>query len=123
MSHTEEPPRRLLDSFRYIGPGLIITASIVGSGELIVTPRVAGEHGFQLLWFILLGCMVKVFVQIELGRYAVARGVTTLQALNEIPGPRWRASWILWIWALVFLAICSQVGGIVVACAPLAARG
>jgi len=113
MSHTQEPPRRLLDSFRYIGPGLIITASIVGSGELIVTPRVAGEHGFQLLWFILLGCMVKVFVQIELGRYAVARGVTTLQALNEIPGPRWRASWILWIWALVFVAICSQVGGIV----------
>lgn len=106
-------PGRLRDALRYIGPGLIVTASIVGSGELIVTPRVAAENGYTLLWLIVLGCVVKVFTQIELGRYAVAKGVTTLQALNQIPGPRWRASWILWIWLAVFLAIISQVGGII----------
>ncbi|MEQ1861224.1 MAG: Nramp family divalent metal transporter [Chthoniobacteraceae bacterium] len=112
--HTVTPaPARLRDTLRYIGPGLIVTASIVGSGELIVTPRVASENGFTLLWLIVLGCMVKVFVQIELGRYAVAKGRTTLQALNQIPGPRARVSWIVWMWAVVFLAIISQVGGII----------
>jgi Mn2+/Fe2+ NRAMP family transporter len=113
MSSHAPAPQRLADALRYIGPGLIITASIVGSGELIVTPRVASETGFQLLWLIVLGCVVKVFVQIELGRYAVASGKTTLQALDQIPGPRVRVSWILWVWAVVFVAIISQVGGII----------
>lgn len=113
MSAPENAPQRFADTLRYIGPGLIVTASIVGSGELIVTPRVASETGFQLLWLIILGCVVKVFVQIELGRYAVATGKTTLQALDQVPGPRLRVSWILWIWLAVFLAIISQVGGII----------
>jgi manganese transport protein len=113
MSTPANAPTRLADTLRYIGPGLIVTASIVGSGELIVTPRVASETGFALLWLIVLGCMVKVFVQIELGRYSVATGKTTLQALDQIPGPRFRVSWILWVWLAVFLAIISQVGGII----------
>ncbi|MBI5773018.1 MAG: Nramp family divalent metal transporter [Verrucomicrobia bacterium] len=123
MSTPTPAPGRLRDALRYIGPGLIVTASIVGSGELIVTPRVAAENGYSLLWLIVLGCMVKVFVQIELGRYSVAKGVTTLQALNQIPGPRFRVSWILWIWAVVFLAIISQVGGIIGGTAEVLAAG
>jgi len=123
MSTPTSAPARLRDTLRYIGPGLIITASIVGSGELIVTPRVASENGYRLLWLIVLGCMVKVFVQIELGRYAVARGVTTLQALDQVPGPRFRVSWILWIWALVFLAIISQMGGIIGGAAEVLTAG
>ena len=55
---------------RQVGPGLIITAAIVGSGELIVTTKLGADVGFVLLWFIILGCLLKVFVQIELGRYA-----------------------------------------------------
>ncbi|HEX2101969.1 MAG TPA: Nramp family divalent metal transporter, partial [Candidatus Synoicihabitans sp.] len=107
-----EAPRRIVDALRYVGPGLILTAGIVGTGELVLTPRVAAEHGFSLLWLIVLGCVVKVFVQIELGRYAVATGQTTLQALNSLPGPRWRASWMLWLWLPVFIAMISVVGGI-----------
>jgi manganese transport protein len=105
-------PVRLRDALRFIGPGLILTAGIVGTGELIVTPRVASENGYRLLWLIVLGCMVKVFVQIELGRFSVANGITTLQALDGMPGPRLRVSWMLWIWLPVFLAMISVVGGI-----------
>jgi Mn2+/Fe2+ NRAMP family transporter len=109
---TSEPPRRIVDALRYIGPGLILTAGIVGTGELVLTPRVASEHGFALLWLIVLGCMVKVFTQIELGRYAVATGETTLQVLDALPGPRLGAGWMLWIWLPVFLAMISVIGGI-----------
>ena len=51
---------------KHLGPGLIITATIVGSGELIATPALAAKVGFTMLWFIILGCLVKVFVQVEL---------------------------------------------------------
>ena len=61
---------------KHLGPGLIVTACIVGSGELIATPKVGADHGFSLLWFIVIGCVIKVFVQVELGRAAVARSAT-----------------------------------------------
>ncbi len=69
------------------GPGFIITATIVGSGELIVTPKLGAAVGFTLLWFIVLGCALKVFVQIELARTAIATGQSTLAALDTLPGP------------------------------------
>lgn len=105
------PPTRFSAILRQLGPGLIISANIVGSGELIVTPKLGAEHGISLLWFVLLGCLIKVFVQIELGRYAVARGGTTLEALNEIPGPRLLVSWLVWLWLLMFVATFFQVAG------------
>ncbi len=98
---------------RQLGPGLIISAVIVGSGELIVTPKLGAEAGFKLLWFIILGCLLKVFVQIELGRYAITRGRTTLEALNTLPGPRIMASWVLWLWLAMYLCLVPQVAGMV----------
>lgn len=113
MHQPESAPTHWAAILRSIGPGLIITASIVGSGELIATPKVAGEAGFTLLWFIVLGCFIKVFVQVELGRYAVTTGQTTLEAMNSIPGPRFIVSWLLWLWLAMYVAMVFQVAGIV----------
>jgi manganese transport protein len=107
------PPSSFAGRLRHLGPGFIITATIVGSGELIVTPKLGASVGFALLWFIVLGCALKVFVQIELARTAVATGQTTLAALDTLPGPRWRVSWVLWLWLLMYVSLVFQVGGIV----------
>jgi Mn2+/Fe2+ NRAMP family transporter len=85
----------------------------VGSGELVVTPKLASEAGFSLLWLIVLGCLIKVFVQVELGRYAVTKGQTTLEAMDSIPGPRFIVSWLLWIWLAMYVALMFQIAGIV----------
>lgn len=98
---------------RQLGPGLIITASIVGSGELIVTPKLGASAGFTLLWFIIIGCVLKVFIQIELGRSTLARGLTTLETLDRMPGPRVVVSWVLWLWLIMFAATVLQVAGMV----------
>jgi manganese transport protein len=116
---TSAAPTRLSGILRQLGPGLILSSIIVGSGELIVTPKLGAEAGFTLLWFIILGCLVKVFVQIELGRYAVIHGKTTLEALNTLPGPRLVVSWVLWIWFAVYFAMVFQVAGIVGAVAKI----
>lgn len=113
MSQPLAPPTDWKGTLRYLGPGLIITASIVGSGELIATPTVASKAGigFSLLWFIIIGCIIKVFVQLELGRYAISRGKTTIEAMDEMPGPRLRVSWLVWIWLFMFIALPFQVAG------------
>ena len=41
-------PTTLSGIIRHLGPGLIITATIVGSGELIATPKLAAETGYSL---------------------------------------------------------------------------
>jgi Mn2+/Fe2+ NRAMP family transporter len=96
---------------RQLGPGLIISAVIVGSGELIVTPRLGSIVGFTMLWFIVLGCFLKVFVQIELGRFAISRGMTTLEAMDSVPGPRLVVSWLIWLWVFMYGALVFQVAG------------
>lgn len=116
MSFSEQPknpPKSLGGILLSIGPGLIIAGQIVGSGELIATTKTGADAGFWLLWLIVIGCLIKVFTQIEFGRYSLTTGKTTLQALNEIPGPRLRVNWIIWYWAIMFLASTAQQGGIV----------
>ena len=112
---TIEPPRSLGRILLAVGPGLIVAGSIVGSGELIATTKTGAEAGFSLLWLILIGCVIKVFAQIEFGRYALISGKTTLVALDEVPGPRikGRGNWLVWYWLLMWLASISQLGGIV----------
>lgn len=112
-SEIQPAPTSLGGLLRQIGPGLILSSMIVGSGELIVTPKLGAEAGFSLLWFIIVGCLLKVFVQIELGRYTIMRGQTTLQALDTLPGPRLAVSWVLWIWLAMYLCLIPQVGGMV----------
>ena len=109
----EDPPTHLGGILRKLGPGLIIAGSIVGSGELIATTKTGAQAGIVLLWLIIIGCVIKVFVQIELGRYTIGHGETTLSALNQVPGPRARVNWILWFWLAMMLLGIGQLGGIV----------
>ncbi len=74
---------------------------------------VGRRYGFSLLWFIIGGCMIKVLVQVELGRFAISKGMTTLQAMNTIPGAA--AGGVL-VGVVLAVYVCwdlFQLGGIV----------
>src|SRR5277367_3670909 len=105
----KEPPHTLPSAVRQIGPGLILAASIVGTGELINTTSLGAKAGFSLLWLILLSCVIKVFVQVELGRYAITHGKTTLAAFDTLPGPRLGVSWLCWLWLFMMLTTQAQI--------------
>lgn len=108
------PPTSLLERLRYIGPGFILSASIVGSGELIATTLVGAKAGFILMWFIIFSCLVKVAVQLEFGKRAICTGESTMASLNSLPGPRLgKANWSIWTWLVLMIAKMMQVGGIV----------
>ena len=107
------PPRRSRGILRSLGPGLIIAGSIVGSGELVATTKTGAEAGFWLLWLIVIGCVIKVSVQIEFGREAITHGEGTLGSLNQVPGPRLRVNWIVWYWLFMVMMSMAQLGGIV----------
>src|ERR1044071_4886397 len=105
-----EPPRTLIAILRRIGPGIILCASIVGSGELIATTTLGAQAGYVALWVILLSCLIKPVVQVEMGRYTIATGETGLESFNRLPGPRWKLSWVVWAWALMVATTSFQIG-------------
>jgi len=108
----QDPPTTLWATLRKIGPGIILAGTIVGSGELILTTKLGAQHGFVFLWLILFSCIIKVFVQIEIGRYAISSGRPTLGAINELPGPRFGAHWMVWWWFAMMVCSVVQLGGI-----------
>ena len=109
----KEPPVGWLASFRYFGPGLILSASIVGSGELIATTTLGAQAGFALLWLVIFSTLVKVAVQVELARWTIATGQPALTGYNKVPPRVGRIGWVNILWTLLALSKLLQVAGII----------
>jgi len=112
LGEVREPPSTWSEVLRGLGPGMIVAGSVVGSGELIATTKVGGQSGFWLMWLILIGCAIKVFSQVEFGRFALSTGKTTLQGLNELPGPRLRSHVVVWLWCIQAVFLVGILSGI-----------
>ena len=85
-------PSGMLGKLMVIGPGIVVTGSVIGSGELINTPVQAARFGFVLLWAVIFSCVIKYFLQVEIGRHALVHNRTPFEALNALPGPKWRGT-------------------------------
>jgi manganese transport protein len=109
-----DPPKTIAGQLKYLGPGFIMSAAIVGSGELIATTTLGAKAGFVTFWVIIVSCLVKVALQLEFGKNAIYTGTFTMHNFNRLPGPRWRGThWSLWLWLSLQGLKLMQVGGIV----------
>ncbi len=114
---TEEPPRTFLETLKYLGPSVIISATIVGSGEIVLTASLGAAVGYSMLWWVLFSCWSKSILQAELTRYIVLSGDTYLRALNrmpgKIPGPKGPFAWTLGLGLLGYAASLTGLGGLI----------
>ncbi len=107
------PPTTLLGRLRHVGPGLILSASVVGAGELVATTTLGATAGFATLWIILVSCTVKVAIQLEFGRYTIQSGETCMTAINRLPGGHLgKAHWAIWLVMALQPIKILQMGGI-----------
>ena len=110
------PPTTVLGRIRYLGPSIIVSGSIVGSGEIIRTSSLGAAAGFVLLWWVLMSCWIKSLIQAELARYTIVSGDTYLRALNRFPGKVWgpkgKVSWPIWLGLIAFIPGIMGLGGI-----------
>ena len=103
-----------LRSLAAIGPGIVVAGSVIGSGELINTPVQAAKFGFVLLWVVLLSCVIKYFLQVEIARHCLVHNRTTVEALNTCPGPKIRGtSWTALLYMLGYFATMLTIIGII----------
>lgn len=109
-----QPPQTFFQRIKYLGPGFILSAAIVGSGELIATTALGAKAGFVTFWVILVSCLVKVTLQLEFGKNAIYTGIPTMQSLNTLKGKHFgKAHWSIWAWLSLQGLKLLQVGGIV----------
>ncbi len=94
------------------GPAAILASLSIGAGETIVVVRTGAWARYDLLWVVLLACLVKgVFVTYMLGRYTAISGQHIGHGLVRMPGPR---GWFL-IVILVAEALFAPLGWVVIA--------
>ena len=116
-----EPPKSILGSLKFLGPGLILSAAIVGSGELIATTTMGAKAGFALIWVILFACLTKVAIQLEYGRHCITHGNSTFAAWNAGGGLRiYGIHWTVHVGLLYLIATLVGLGVVLGGCAQVA---
>ncbi|GAA0880067.1 Nramp family divalent metal transporter [Algoriphagus jejuensis] len=110
----QNPPESFFKKLRFLGPGFILSASIVGSGELIATTVLGAKAGFITFWVILISCLIKVAIQLEFGKNAIVSGRPLMQEFNRLDGPTFgKANWAVWSTFLLTSFKILQIGGMI----------
>lgn len=100
-----QPPRpKGLGWLKAVGPGVIALGISIGSGEFLLGPAAFVQHGFSLLWVVLIAIVFQTIFNTEVMRYTLATGEPVFSGFM-----RTRPSSTLWAWVYVALYFL-QVG-------------
>ncbi|TKJ35267.1 MAG: hypothetical protein CEE38_15675 [Planctomycetes bacterium B3_Pla] len=101
MEPTIKAPANLRAKLKFMGPGLVLAALAIGSGELVLTPRSGAQYGYALLWVPILALVYKAAFSEGLARLTIASGDDVFAAFDWLPGPRhWAKYFIIVVFSL-----------------------
>jgi len=76
----------------YLGASVILLATALGSGELILWPYITTQVGIALVWLSVLGITVQFFLNMEIERYTLVTGETAVTGFSR-----------MWVgWSVIF---------------------
>jgi len=78
---------------KYVGASVILLATALGSGELIIWPYITARAGVGLLWLAFVGFSMQYFINMEVERYTLATGETAVTGFSRM----WK-----W-WSVIFI--------------------
>ena len=81
---TADMPERKESFWKLAGPGAVMVGLALGSGEMILWPWITAKFGTEMMWAAALGVFVQLFVNIEVGRWAVATGESAFTGFARI---------------------------------------
>src|SRR5919109_4232438 len=77
----------------YLGASVILLATALGSGELILWPYITTQVGLALVWLSVVGITVQFFLNMEIERYTLVTGETAVTGFSR-----------MWVgWSLIFV--------------------
>jgi len=67
-----------------VGASVILLATGLGSGELVLWPYITSQVGLGFLWLALIGITLQFFVNMEVERYTLATGETAVTGFSRL---------------------------------------
>jgi hypothetical protein len=102
---------------KLIGPSFIILGLGLGSGEVILWPYLASNYGMGIIWGAIIGLTFQFFMNMEIERYALARGESVFVGLarkvRALPVWFLLSTFAPWIWPGIAAASATLVAHIV----------
>lgn len=78
---------------RLIGPSFILLGLGLGSGEVILWPYLASNHGLGLVWGMAIGITMQFFINMEVERYAIIFGESIFVGFARLL--KWLPIWFI----------------------------
>jgi hypothetical protein len=78
---------------KIVGASVIILATALGSGELILWPYIVTQVGIGILWLAIVGFTMQFFLNMEIERYTLATGETAVAGFTRFWKP----------WGIIFI--------------------
>jgi hypothetical protein len=104
IPHRHLPPLKYRDLpepvpwLTMVGPSLILAGLALGSGEFILWPRIVYTSGFVFIWAAFLGIVTQFFLNLEIERWTLATGESTVTGFCRLS---WHWSWVFLILNIV----------------------
>ena len=113
-----EPSKPQSFSFlKLAGPGLVVAATGIGSGDVVSATVGGARYGVVLLWAIVAGAFFKFVLSEGIARWQLATGKTALEGwADHLPGwVKWYFGFYLVIWTVFVSAALTNATGLGIA--------
>jgi len=105
--------RRLKTFILSILPGIFLMGYNIGTGSITSMSKAGANFGLDLLWTILISCIVTYYLLITFSRFTMVTGKTIVQGIKEHVNP-YLAMVLLVIFSIIILGALIGVLGIIV---------
>ncbi|MDR7071535.1 Nramp family divalent metal transporter [Fictibacillus barbaricus] len=78
------PPQTFGQKLRMIGPGFVVAATGVGTADMITAIVIGTSFGMTFVWAIIIGSILKYYLNEGVGRWYLATGQTILQGWHSL---------------------------------------
>ncbi len=99
---------------KIVGPSFVILGLGLGSGELILWPYLASQFGMGIIWGAVIGITFQFFMNMEIERYALARGESVFVGLYRkfklLPFWFILSTFLPWIWPGIVASSAKLLG-------------
>ncbi len=115
MSEPSKPQK--FSFLKLAGPGLVVAATGIGSGDVVSATVGGARYGVVLLWAIVAGAFFKFVLSEGIARWQLATGKTALEGwADHLPGwVKWYFGVYLVIWTVAVSAALTNATGLGIA--------
>ncbi|MFJ7469506.1 Nramp family divalent metal transporter [Peribacillus frigoritolerans] len=78
------PPATMGEKLRQVGPGIVVAATGVGTADLITSIVIGTSFGMTFVWAIIVGAILKYFLNEGVGRWYLATGQTMIDGWHSL---------------------------------------